>query len=350
MATATRPESLSELERQAESTRAELAQTVDALHNRVSPAALKADMRDYVRDQSQHMVGRVESYARQNPLQAAAVAAGVAYPLWQMLRRMPAPLLLIGAGLALTRRDGGYGSSSSMSSPMSSMRDPAYGPADYDVSAAGPSVTEKVSGMASGMADTVKDAGQQLADSVKDTGQRVSDAVSDTMDSARQTASDTAAKLTDRVSTAYRSGVETAQHTAEQARTMASQVANTASDTLDRQPMLVGAVALALGGLLAAALPVTRQENRLLGSAADELKRRGADAGAEALNRAKDVSSDLYRTARDEISEQGFTPNAARSAVRAAADRLGNEADNLMSGNVSGQTASTSPNMENGNG
>ena len=45
MANAAHTESLSELERRAESTRAELAQTVDALHNRVSPSALKADMK-----------------------------------------------------------------------------------------------------------------------------------------------------------------------------------------------------------------------------------------------------------------------------------------------------------------
>jgi ElaB/YqjD/DUF883 family membrane-anchored ribosome-binding protein len=354
MATATQSESLSELERQAESTRAELAQTVDALHNRVSPAALKADMRDYVRDRSQHMMGRIDSFVRENPLQAAALAAGVAYPFWQMARRMPAPLLLIGAGLALSRRNTGYGGSSYM-------QDPAYGDAGYDMSSSGPSVTEKMSGMASDMADTVKDAGHRMTDTVKDTGQRVtdtvkdagqrvSDTVSDTVSSAREAASDTAARVTDRVSTAYRSGVESAQHTAEQARTMMNQAVNTASDTMDRQPMLIGAVALALGGLLAAALPVTRQENRLMGSAADELKRRGTEMGTDALNRAKHVSDDLYRTTRDEIREQGFTPNAARNAVRAAADRIGGEADNLMSGESTGQTASNPANMENGNG
>ena len=40
-------ETLTELERQAESRRAELARTVDELHNRVSPRAIKADVRSY---------------------------------------------------------------------------------------------------------------------------------------------------------------------------------------------------------------------------------------------------------------------------------------------------------------
>jgi hypothetical protein len=36
--------------------------------------------------------------------------------------------------------------------------------------------------------------------------------------------------------------------------------------------------------------------------------------------------------------------------VRAAADRIGDEADNLMSGQTPDQTASKPSNMENGNG
>lgn len=344
MANAAHTESLSELERRAESTRAELAQTVDALHNRVSPSALKADMKDYVKDRSQHMLGRVESYARENPLQAAAVAAGIAYPLWQMARKMPAPLLLIGAGIALSRRGPGY-------TEANANRNDDYAPADYDMSAnAGSSVTEKVSGIAAGMADTVTDVSHRASDAVKDAGERAGDTVIDSMATARAAAADTAAKVSDRVSTVYRSAAETAQHTAEQARTMMKQAGSTATDTMERQPVIIGAVALALGGLLAAALPVTRRENRLMGATADELKRRGSEMGAEAMNRAKDVSSDLYRTARDEIREQGFTPNAARNTVRAAADRLGGEAENLMSGSPGNQTASKSSNMENGNG
>ncbi len=344
MATAAHSESLSELERQAESTRAELAQTVDALHNRVSPSALKADMKDYVRDRSQHMLGRAESYVRDNPLQAAAVAAGIAYPLWQMVRKMPAPLLLIGAGIALSRRGGGYGTP-----PYA--RNAAYGPADYDMSAnADGSITDKVSGMAADVADTVKDASHRAGDAMQDAAERVSDTVTGTISSARDTVSATAARVTGSVNAAYRSGVETAQHTAEQARSMVNQAADAASGTMERQPVLIGAVALALGGLLAAALPVTRRENRLMGAAADELKRRGADVGAEAMHRAQDVSADLYRTARDEIREQGFTPNAARSTVRAAADRIGGEADSLMSGRSDDQTSSNPSDMENRNG
>jgi hypothetical protein len=87
--------------------------------------------------------------------------------------------------------------------------------------------------------------------------------------------------------------------------------------------------------------------------------------GSEALDRAKDVSSELYQTARDQIREEGFTPEAARRTVSAAADRISSEASGIMSGNEgqpgerqagirSGQSSgmnTTNPsNMENGNG
>ena len=100
-------ETLTELERQAESRRAELAQTVDELHNRVSPGAIKADVRNYARDR----LRLVEERMRDNPLQAVAIAVGIAYPLWRLIGRIPAPVLLIGAGLALSRRgrSEGYG-------------------------------------------------------------------------------------------------------------------------------------------------------------------------------------------------------------------------------------------------
>ena len=97
----TNAETFTELERQAESRRAELAQTVDELHNRVSPGAIKADVRNYARDRMQMMEERL----RENPLQTVALRTGIAYPLWRIIGRIPAPVLLIGAGLALSRRE-----------------------------------------------------------------------------------------------------------------------------------------------------------------------------------------------------------------------------------------------------
>jgi Protein of unknown function (DUF3618) len=56
MPTEAEDQSLSELEREAERTRAGLIHTVDELHNRVSPQAIKQEMRSYAREASQDLI------------------------------------------------------------------------------------------------------------------------------------------------------------------------------------------------------------------------------------------------------------------------------------------------------
>ena len=96
--------SLRELERDAERNRVDLMNTVDALQKRISPAAIKHDVQDYVRGKKDSFLQSLEQRARDNPVQTVAIAAGAAYPLWGIISRIPVPLLLIGAGFALTRR------------------------------------------------------------------------------------------------------------------------------------------------------------------------------------------------------------------------------------------------------
>jgi ElaB/YqjD/DUF883 family membrane-anchored ribosome-binding protein len=103
MATEAQTKSLSELERETENTRADLVDTVDKLHNRVSPQAIKEEVKAYAREASYDLIHNLERRARENPLQAVAVAAGLAYPAWRFMINIPAPILLVGAGLALTQ-------------------------------------------------------------------------------------------------------------------------------------------------------------------------------------------------------------------------------------------------------
>jgi len=100
--------SLTDLKREAERTRAELAETVDQLRSKVSdsvtdfrerasPDAMKAEISGYIRTRADALMDR----ARENPLQTAAIGIGVAYPLLKIARSIPAPILMVGAGLYL---------------------------------------------------------------------------------------------------------------------------------------------------------------------------------------------------------------------------------------------------------
>src|SRR3984893_838599 len=103
MASRAEGKSLSDMERETEHTRADLIHTVDELHSRVSPRAIKEEVKAYARDTGNELIHSLERKARENPLQAVAVAAGLAYPAWRLLANIPAPILLVGAVLAFSR-------------------------------------------------------------------------------------------------------------------------------------------------------------------------------------------------------------------------------------------------------
>src|SRR6476620_6895843 len=113
----TREPSVEELREESERSREALASTVGELRDTVgntaaeiktliSPANIKKEIRNYVREERESVVQSIQRRAQDNPLQMAAVGAAIAYPAWSMLRAIPTALLLIGAGLFLTSKRG----------------------------------------------------------------------------------------------------------------------------------------------------------------------------------------------------------------------------------------------------
>jgi ElaB/YqjD/DUF883 family membrane-anchored ribosome-binding protein len=292
--------SLADLERQAESTRAELAQTVDELQNRVTPDALKRDAKDYARQTGQQFLETIEAKARENPLAAVAVAAGLTLPLWRLVSSIPAPVLLVGAGLAMSRRSspGGYA-----------------GTQGYQ-SNSGPSLKDSVSDMANAV-------GEKATNVIEDTqykadvlGSRVTGAVADTAESAREMASDA-------INTVTEAGTEIKRQAAERLdRTQAGLV-----DAVERHPLLVGGLAFAVGGLIAASLPATRTEHRMMGSASAAVKGRAKNIADEGVEAFQNAAGEVYQDVASQAKQKGLTPDVARSAVRTAVGQAGTAID-----------------------
>jgi ABC-type multidrug transport system fused ATPase/permease subunit len=104
--------SLNRIKRDTEQARAELTDTVgqirsqvtetaSGLRRRASPEAIKAEVASYFRSRGERLLDTVIHAARDNPMQAVAVGASVAYPLLRIVRSIPVPVLLVGAGLFL---------------------------------------------------------------------------------------------------------------------------------------------------------------------------------------------------------------------------------------------------------
>ena len=293
MATYGDSDSLTELERRAEASRADLIHTVDNLHSRVSPQAIKNDLKGYARDTGQQFLHNMESRARENPLRTVAIAAGLAYPMWRVICNIPAPILLVGAGLAMARRNGGSGNG-----------------------AAGHDAYNAVAAKAGATADAVKEKAAEVVDSAKSRLQSVG-----------TQAADATAAASESLSSAYRGGIDMAAIATQQAGESLNRGKDSVIELIERHPFIVGGVTFLIGGLVASALPVTRTENRLLGQTSDQLKGRALDIAAEGLDSAAVAAEEVYQATVFDVKEQGLTAEAARNAVRDVADRVGSAVD-----------------------
>src|ERR1700712_1790338 len=151
---------LQQIKRDTEQTRAGLTTTVEQLktsvaetasdiRHRINPDAIKAEVSDYIRSRGEQLVNDLTSAARRNPMQAVAVGASIAYPLLKMVRAIPLPVLMVGAGLFLTG------------------------------SKTGQAATQKASDMAADLSDEMVRRSHDLRDQVQDTVSSVKDYASD---------------------------------------------------------------------------------------------------------------------------------------------------------------------------
>lgn len=85
------------------------------------------------------------------------------------------------------------------------------------------------------------------------------------------------------------------------------------------QPLVLGAIGLAVGALLGAGLPRTRQEDQLMGEASDRLTETAREVGREQMEKAKEVASAAKDTVMKEAGKQGMTPQAGQPGQKPGA-------------------------------
>src|SRR4051812_9025866 len=226
--------SVAELRRDADRTRAHLTGTVEELRSQVadtathvreavSPATIKRQVKDYVRESGEDMLQSLQRRARDNPLQAVAIGAGVAYPLWNLFRAVPAPLLLIGAGLALSR-----------STAVREATDEALARAREAADRATGMTRQKMEEWRD-TAGSVVDRATEVASSARD---RVSTAVSDAKESGTDFAT-THTSATNGGNAAMDRAREALDSASERATSLATQAKDTLTNTYEQNPLLV---------------------------------------------------------------------------------------------------------------
>ena len=89
-----------------------------------------------------------------------------------------------------------------------------------------------------------------------------------------------------------------------------------------KQPLALGAMGVAVGAVLAAALPSTRTETELMGEISDEFKAKAREFAGDQASHAEDAAERALEAATDEAHKQGLTPEALKSAKDSVAAKL----------------------------
>ncbi|MFD2238874.1 DUF3618 domain-containing protein [Aureimonas populi] len=328
------------LAREAETHRGRVDETLDRLKERFSVGQIVDELSGYVRDgQGADMVKNLNRQVRDNPLALGLVGAGVAWLLmgqgvrdegrrlkgryedWREEDDLYDRDRLSGGGYPIadgrphTVGEGPYAGSTA-GSYSDSGRGPGYSArakeaassAASGISGAASSTASSVSGAASSAASGVAGAARSMGSSVSDAAQSAGSAISDAAGSASETVTHAMHDARDAAYGAgeavYRGGASAGRRAAGYGR----KARRSFLDTLQEEPLIVGAVALAIGAAVGAALPATRREDALFGEARDRLRDDAVDYGRDALSKAEHVASEAYKAGSEEAERKGLKP------------------------------------------
>ena len=110
-------------------------------------------------------------------------------------------------------------------------------------------------------------------------------------------------EVSDRAQGVLQSARDSSSAMLDRASESAGRIANQVTDTFERHPLLIGAIGLMAGALIAALLPPSRTEDELFGPTRDELWNKAEEAGQETVSRVRDVALRAADAAADAAAE-----------------------------------------------
>lgn len=272
-----------ELEREIDQKRERIEDLVGALESRLSPGQLFDQALSYTKGHSGEFAHNLGNTLKANPVPAVLTSAGL---LWLALgqNRTPAP-----ATTGTPLKDKLSGALDSVANSAGHTRD-SLNRGSHDV-------RDKVTGL-----------GESVSAKASQTGERLSDTAAQAKDT-----------LTDQ----------------------AQQLKGTFETLLREQPLVVGALGIALGALLGAALPRTETEDRALGKHSDKLTAKAKQAASSGYEQVKAAGQDVAKEARQASQDHRSQPADAGTP---APKNLGNDPDagvESMAGSPRAGTGST---------
>lgn len=261
--------SSADVEREVEATRGQIDRTVEALKEKMQPKELFEEATRVMGGASNKVLTTVVEQAKENPIPIALIGVGIAW--WALGQRKS-----------------------------SNTFDPYAGRQYYD--------TYEGYDEGDGLGRTLK---RKAANAVEAAKVKTSSAV----DAARLKTSAAVDKAKDGIATARTAadeGFETAKGRVAGLTDAARQKASAAGhhvqvkyqETLDTEPLILGAIAVAVGAAIGASIPASRTENRYIGPHRDRLVGKGRDAARTGLDEARSVAERAYDQVKEELHRQ----------------------------------------------
>jgi len=358
-------QSLQQIKRQTEQTRAGLTDTVEQLRTsvvetasdirqRISPDAIKAEVSDYIKSRGERLMNDVIASARRNPMQAVAVGASVAYPLLRLARTIPLPVLMVGAGLFFAGSKTGQSATRTAGETASDISDEvgrrtrdfgnqvgesasaskAYASDQLDrASAAVSGGADQVSRAADAAGATLASNSQKFQEKAVSFGASVSNRATALWDEGTRAASSAAATVQDiasgatsvgqrAIGTTTDAGLDAARAVSDKGSDRTERAGNAIFETIEQNPLLVAGVGLLVGGLIASALPRSEIEDDLVGDASTAVKRRVQTAASQGFDTAKNAVGEVVDEATRRAQEEGLTPDGIGKAAQDVGQRV----------------------------
>jgi hypothetical protein len=275
-----------EVQREVQQSRADVEETLEAIQERLSPGQVFEQVVDYMRSSNgSDFLRNLGSVVRDNPVPIALVGTGL---VWLML--------------------------SSSRSGRKEYDDEDDQLQSYGESRYGAELSEEA-GQSAAWGESARETAREWSESARSSARSVRDRARRLGASARHRVGETGEQLW-----------HGARDVGDRAGYYGRRVRRGFFDTLHEQPLVLGALGLAAGAALGAALPATEREDEWLGDSRDRLKERAKEVGWEQVERARATATAAYSAAREEAERQGLSLEGGKAAAESAAETMRDKA------------------------
>jgi ElaB/YqjD/DUF883 family membrane-anchored ribosome-binding protein len=274
-----------EAEADAEKARAGLVNTLNQLRENLKPA---------------NVVDEVMTNAK-------AGASVVTDQIWATARQNPVPALLIGAGIAMML---GFGARA-RSHPSGRRRGAGRRATGFSHDA-GPEFRSHVAGPVSQAKPSSSGIGRQVSRAAGAMTQHASDL----LDGANQRLGDAASRGAGIVSRAFSSATESVPMPSLPIPRSREQLNSSITRLLEEQPLILGAIGVAVGAAIGAAIPTTERENMLMGETSHSLRDAATSLAKEQYNQVKAAATHAVDDIKQTVAEHGVNPDNLSGLVQ----------------------------------